>query len=70
MTQRTECVTLASMDADDRRELLDRAEALLPKYGGFAAGALNQAALLLGLPIPREEWDGLLRELEARAAVA
>jgi hypothetical protein len=51
------------MDTEDRQAVLDRAEALLPKYGGLTIGAVNQAALLLGIPLTADELKQLSSEL-------
>lgn len=53
------------MDDDDKRAVLDRAEALLPKYGGLVSGAVNQALLLCGVAATADE----AKALEARLAV-
>lgn len=55
------------MDAEDQRAVLDRAETLLPKYGGFVTGAVNQACLLLGVNPTVDEFKTLEARLKALA---
>lgn len=55
------------MDDATRTRVLARAEDLLPRYGGFVEGAVNQALLLLGVfDWTPEDYDEVCAELKAR----
>lgn len=43
------------MEREEFDALVNTAERLLPKYGGFVSGAVNQASLLLGIRLSK--WD-------------
>lgn len=57
------------MTEDEKTAVLDRARELLAAYGGFSLGAVNQAALLLGVGMTAAEHLELAGTL-ARTTVA
>lgn len=52
------------MDSATRTQLLDRARGLLPRYGGFVEGAMNQAYVLLEVPMDAGEYRELCEALK------
>lgn len=53
------------MTDEQRKRVVARAIELLPKYGGFVSGAVNQAMLLLGYSCGVREFKELVAEVVA-----
>lgn len=52
------------MTQEEREKILQKARDLLPKYGGFVEGAVNQAILLSGGSFDIDVYQKLVDELK------
>ncbi len=55
------------MNEEQRKQVIETALRMLPKYGGFVDGAVNQAFLLTRVDFTLEIFQEIRDEVEARA---